>query len=143
MFKFLLFITFSLSIHSSVFSQENTEIFSNYTDVEEYKIVMKTQNFNGTEDIALDNLTIKMKDGEMKIYYIRYGDMLISSLTIPYSILERFIAFEKQIRSVRCESEDCKDSILIDDGTNKIQIPIDILHEELISTLMLELEQQP
>ena len=85
MYKSLLLITLFISLLFTGLSQDSSEVFSKYTDVDEYKIVMKTQNFNGTEDIALDNFTIKMKGGEMKIYYIRYGDMLISSLTIPYS----------------------------------------------------------
>jgi len=139
----LLTLTYILLIsifHS--FSQGSvTEIFKNHENSARYKIVMKTQNFNGTEDIALDNFTIKFNDGETKIYYIRYGDMLISSLTIPYSMLDRFKEFEKQARSVEC-SENCPDSILIDDGTNNVVIPIDILNEELISNLMLELEQK-
>ena len=128
-------------IATTSFSQESPEMFAQYQDSSVYRIVIKTQNFNGTENIALDNFTIKFKNGETKVYYIRYGDMLISSLTIPYSMLDRFIEFEKQVRSVKCKVSDCVDSILFDDGKEKIEIPIDILYEELVSSLMIELEQ--
>ena len=133
--SFFLFVTF-LS-----FSQKSDDLFVQYKDSSSYRIVIKTQNFNGTEDIALDNFTIKFKNGQTKVYYIRYGDMLISSLTIPYSMLDRFEEFEKQVRDVECKSDDCKDSILFDDGIRKIVIPIDVLNEELVSSLMIELEQ--
>ncbi|HIP32137.1 MAG TPA: hypothetical protein EYG86_05195 [Crocinitomicaceae bacterium] len=134
----LLFLSFSLSATTKA---QSSSLFTQYQDSSVYRIVMKTQNFNGTENIALDNFTIKFKNGETKVYYIRYGDMLISSLTIPYSMLDRFIEFEKQVRSVKCTDSDCVDSILFDDGNEKFEIPIDILYEELVSSLMIELEQ--
>tara|TARA_R110002072_G_scaffold172042_4_gene325873 strand:- start:30554 stop:30985 length:432 start_codon:yes stop_codon:yes gene_type:complete len=138
--SFLLLILFFFT--SVSYSQDTTDIFSQFTDNTDFKVVIKTQNFNGTEDIALDNFTIKKRGAETKIYYIRYGDMLISSLTVPYSILDRFIKFEKHVRSVACKSKDCKDSILFDDGKRQVVIPIDILYEELVGSLMLELEQK-
>ncbi|MBL1281439.1 MAG: hypothetical protein COA33_014270 [Fluviicola sp.] len=141
--KFFLTIILSFALVFVASSQDTTLIFSTFNDDSDYKVVMKTQNFNGSEDIALDNLTIKKKGDETKVYYIRYGDMLISSLTIPYSIIERFIKFEKHVRSVECKTNDCKDSVLFIYGEKRIVIPIDILYEELLSNLMLELESMP
>ncbi len=131
-----------LSVAHLSFSQESEGVFSRYKDSSSYKIVIKTRNFNGTEDVALDNLTIKYKNGETKVYYIRYGDMLISSVTIPYSIIERFIEFEQQVKNLECKIESCTDSILIDSGSHKIIIPIDVLNEELVGSLMIELRQE-
>ena len=67
--------------------------------------------------------------------------MLISSLEIPYSIMDILIKFEDRVYSVECKKEECEDSILFDDGLTQKTISIDILHEELLSNLMLELER--
>ncbi len=140
MFKFIHFFILSIAFTFNLFSQE-TNLFEQYKDSATYKIVIKTQNFNGTEDIAADNLTIKYKDDETKVYYIRYGDMLISSVTIPYSIIERFIEFEKHVHELKSKQKTSV-SILFDDGITQVVIPIDILNEELVNSLMIELREE-
>ncbi len=137
MFRTLLIPFCFFILSTSSFSQEFQGIIEQYKDSSTYKIVIKTQNYNGTEDIVLDNLTIKFKEGETKVYYIRYGDMLISSVTIPYSVLERFVEFEKQVNALACEKDGCTVSILFNDGITKKVIPIDLLNEELVSSLMI------
>ncbi|MFT5859978.1 MAG: hypothetical protein ACI865_002085, partial [Flavobacteriaceae bacterium] len=50
---------------------------------------MKTQEKINDQYIALDVFTIKAYLDSTKVYYVRYGDMLISSLTMQYSIIDR------------------------------------------------------
>ena len=135
----LLFIAFVFCFHTAS-AQGSNKIIPIYKDSSTYKLVIKTMNYNGEKDIAQDNLTFKFKNGETKVYYIRYGDMLISSLTIPYSIYDRLVQFEDTVNSVHCEKESCTDSILIEIGDNSFSVSIDVLDEELVSNLMLELE---
>ena len=136
---FLLFIAFLFCFHTAN-GQGSNKIIPIYKDSSTYKLVIKTMNYTGERDVAQDNLTFKFKNGETKVYYIRYGDMLISSLTIPYSIYDRLVQFEDTVNSVDCKKKSCTDSILIEIGDNSYSVSIDVLDEELVSNLMLELE---
>jgi hypothetical protein len=126
----------------SSFSQDTTNILSSYSDSIEYRIIMKTQEKINDQYIALDVFTIKAYLDSTKVYYVRYGDMLISSLTMQYSIIDRIIEFEQKVNSLACIEEDhCTNRILIEGTSNAYTVPIDVLHEELLSNLMLELEK--
>ena len=136
--KYFAFIFFILPFCSS--AQNDGHIISSYIDSTEFKIVMRTEKENDSRYVALDNMTIKVKGDTTLVYYIRYGDMMISSLTIPFPIIESLVVFEDKVHSLACTSSDCVETLLFDDGINQIRIPIDILNEELLSNLMLELE---
>ncbi len=122
------------------FSQEKTSIFENYEDSTSYKIVFRVEKNDGDRYIALDNLTIRAKGNDTKVYYMRYGDGLVSSLMIPELILQDIKDFEQKIYDNKC-GENCELSVLIEFGVKKIRIPIDLLQEEIATNFMLFLEQ--
>ena len=122
------------------FSQDNTSLFENYEDSSSYKIVFRVEKHDGDRYIALDNLTIKAKGTDTKVYYMRYGDGLVSSLMIPELILEDIKAFEQKIYDNQC-GDNCELNVLIEIGAKKIRVPIDLLHEEIVTNFMLFLEQ--
>ena len=122
------------------FSQEKTSIFENYEDSTSYKIVFRVEKNDGDRYIALDNLTIRAKGNDTKVYYMRYGDGLVSSLMIPELILQDIKDFEQKIYDNKC-GENCELNVLIEFGVKKIRIPIDLLQEEIVTNFMLFLEQ--
>ena len=122
------------------FSQSTPSIFKNYEDSASYKIVFRVEKYDGDRYIALDNLTIKAKGNDTKVYYMRYGDGLVSSLLIPELILEDIKTFERKIYDNKC-GDNCELNVLIEIGTKKIRVPIDLLQEEIVSNFMLFLEQ--
>ena len=122
------------------FSQETTSIFENYDDSTSYKIVFRVEKHDGDRYIALDNLTIKAKGNDTKVYYMRYGDGLVSSLMIPELILEDIKTFEQKIYNNKC-GENCELNVLIEVGAKKVRVPIDLLQEEIVTNFMLLLEQ--
>lgn len=121
-------------------SQDTTSVFKNYEDSSSYKIVFRVEKHDGDRYIALDNLTIKAKGNDTKVYYMRYGDGLVSSLIIPEFILEDIKDFEQKIYDNKC-GDNCELNVLIETGEKKIRIPIDLLQEEIVTNFMLFLEQ--
>ena len=122
------------------FSQESNSIFDKYEDSASYKIVFRVEKHDGDRYIALDNLTIKAKGNDTKVYYMRYGDGLVSSLMIPELILEDIKAFEQKIYDNQC-GDNCELNVLIEVGVKKVRVPIDLLQEEIVTNFMLFLEQ--
>lgn len=121
-------------------SQDTTSVFENYEDSSSYKIVFRVEKHDGDRNIALDNLTIKAKGNDTKVYYMRYGDGLVSSLIIPELILEDIKDFEQKIYDNKC-GDNCELNVLIETGGKKIRVPIDLLQEEIVTNFMLFLEQ--
>ncbi|MCO4813802.1 MAG: hypothetical protein KC454_03775 [Flavobacteriales bacterium] len=137
--KYYLLLLLTLLTQIS-FSQEKTSIFENYEDSTSYKIVFRVEKNDGDRYIALDNLTIRAKGNDTKVYYMRYGDGLVSSLMIPELILQDIKDFEQKIYDNKC-GENCELNVLIEFGVKKIRIPIDLLQEEIVTNFMLFLEQ--
>ncbi|MFZ9029564.1 MAG: hypothetical protein ACO2Z9_11145, partial [Crocinitomicaceae bacterium] len=73
------------------------------------------------------------------LYYMRYGDGLVSKLMIPYNITDQLIDLENEIIAKSC-SDACEYSVRITLGEKSERIPIDVLSVELISTFMLNQE---
>lgn len=123
------------------FAQDLEPRLSQYDDSTHYKLVFRTEQYNGDRFIQLDNLTARVNGDTTKLFYTRYGDMMISSLMIPYNIFEKFLTLEASIFSGKCpEANDCEYSLLITTGTYEQRIPIDEFHTELLSTFMLNEE---
>jgi hypothetical protein len=101
---------------ASAFSFPQSELlFPNYIDSIEYRIILKTQEKIDNEFVTLDVFTIKSYKDSTKVYYIRYGDMLISSLMMEYSILDDMITFEQKLNEFACEEgANCPNRILIE-----------------------------
>jgi len=137
--KFCLLLLLTVLTQIS-FSQETNSVFENYEDSTSYKIVFRVEKHDGDRYIALDNLTIRAKGNDTKVYYMRYGDGLVSSLMIPELILQDIKDFERKIYDNQCD-ENCELNVLIEFGVKKIRIPIDLLQEEIVTNFMLFLEQ--
>jgi len=137
--KFYLLLLLTVLTQIS-FSQETNSVFENYEDSTSYKIVFRVEKHDGDRYIALDNLTIRAKGNDTKVYYMRYGDGLVSSLMIPELILQDIKNFEQKIYDNQCD-ENCELNVLIEFGVKKIRIPIDLLQEEIVTNFMLFLEQ--
>lgn len=135
--------TFLIFILLSVYSigQEMELILPFYQDSTSYKIVIRTEKLIDDRHEALDNMTVKVSPEETKVYYIRYDDGMISSLTFPWSITDLFTEFEQNVHNQKCESTNCIESIRFEIGDKAARIPIDVLNEELLSTFMLKLEE--
>ncbi len=136
-----LILYFLLTLTSTFSFSQSERLFPSYLDSTEYRIILKTQEKNGNEFVTLDVFTIKSYKDSTKVYYVRYGDMLISSLMMEYSILDEMIAFEQTLSELACtEKTNCPNRILIEGASKSYSVPIDLLNEELLSNLMLKLE---
>lgn len=122
------------------FSQEYTRLMKSCEGSEEYKIVFRTEEDTGIRDVTVDNMTVLVKGDTTHLYYMRYGDGLVSKLMIPFNITDQLIALEDQIIAKACEIEGCEYSVRIDLGDRSERIPIDVLSVELLSTFMLNQE---
>ncbi len=120
-------------------SQEYTQLMKSCADSTDFKIVFRTEENSGIRDVTLDNMTVLVKGDTTHLYYMRYGDGLVSKLMIPYNITDLLIDLEKEIISKACP-EACEYSVRIDLGDKSERIPIDVLSVELISTFMLNQE---
>lgn len=138
----ILIAFFALLAPISIYSQDQESVLKTYSnqDSTHFKVVLRTEEDTGVRNVALDNMTARFKEDTTVIYYTHYGDMLISSLTIPYNIIDRYIELEEELISRAC-SEDCTYSIVIKVGNKESRIPIDVLDVEKISTFMLKLEE--
>ncbi|MFT5777228.1 MAG: hypothetical protein ACI837_000159 [Crocinitomicaceae bacterium] len=140
--KLMIAFLFFALLPSALRAQNESAFIGNYSDSTNFRIIIKTQNKVEGDFITLDVFTIKGYEDSTKVYYIRYGDMLISSLMMEYSILDKLVAFEEKANSLACiEEAQCINQILIEGASNSYTIPMDILNEELLSNLMLELEK--
>ena len=137
----ILTLLFIISISTLSIGQEQDLLLSNFKDSTQFKAVIRTEKKIDDRYEALDNMTIKVSPEETKVYYIRYDDGMISSLTFPWSINELLVAFEQDVYSVRCTSNECVESVSFEIGENLVRIPIDVLNEEMLSTFMLKLEE--
>lgn len=116
-------------------------IIAPYADSSAYKFVLRTEEKLDDRFVALDNMTIKANGDTCKVYYMHYGDGLVSSVMIPFSVFSNFAAFEKKVINSACEKPECTYSILIEAGEDSLRVPIDILYLEMLSSFMLELER--
>lgn len=57
-------------------------------DSSEYRLVIKTMEFKGDRDIAMDNMTIKWNGEQKRVFYTKYGDTMMSNVTIPFGIID-------------------------------------------------------
>lgn len=121
-------------------SQEFTRLMKSCADSSEFKIVFRTEEDTGVREVTVDNMTVLVKGDTTHLYYMRYGDGLVSKLMIPYNITDQLIDLENEIISKSCKIEGCEYSVRIDLGEKSERIPIDVLSVELISTFMLNQE---
>lgn len=120
-------------------SQEYTRLMKSCADSSEFKIVFRTEEDTGIREVTVDNMTVLVKGDTTHLYYMRYGDGLVSKLMIPYNITDQLIDLENEIISRACP-EGCEYSVRINLGEESERIPIDVLSTELISTFMLNQE---
>ena len=133
-------ILFILFLPLFGFSQEYDRLMKSCQGSEEFKIVFRTEEDTGIREVTVDNMTVLVKGDTTHLYYMRYGDGLVSKLMIPYNITDQLIALEDQIIAKACEIEGCEYSVRIDLGDRSERIPIDVLNVELLSTFMLNQE---
>lgn len=138
--KAKLFVLFVLLFSSLVTVGQSDEVIAPHINEKEVKIVIRTEEKLEDHYVALDNMTIKVNADTSKVYYMHYGDRIISSVTIPYPVFDKFINYEQSLKEYTCLSEPCLNSVLIEIGTTSKRYPIDILHVESLSSLMLEFE---
>lgn len=138
MIRFVQLLSLMLSFSTS--AQEDTSIILPHENDKVVKIVIRTEEKLEDRFIALDNMTIKINGDTTKVYYMNYGDGLVSSVMIPFPVFERFVNFETKIQGYACKSDPCANSILIEIGEKTRRYPIDILYLESVSSFMLELE---
>ena len=137
----LLLSVLTLFVSLLTFAQENDHpIIAPHSQDEVVRIVIRTEEKVNDQFIAIDNLTIKVSGDTSKVYYMNYGDGIVSSMMIPFPVFKKYIAFEEAVSGYECLSKDCKYSILIEIGEERRRYVIDILHLEAVSSLMLELE---
>ncbi len=141
MYNQLLTLIFFSAISMFSIAQESAQLLPRYKDSTQFKVVIRTEKKIDDRHEALDNMTIKVGPEETKVYYIRYDDGMISSLTFPWSINELLIKFEEDVLAARCTSNECIESIRLEIGEETIRVPIDVLNEEMLSTFMLKLEE--
>lgn len=121
-------------------SQEYNRLMKSCADSTEFKIVFRTEEDTGIRQVTVDNMTVLVKGDTTHLYYMRYGDGLVSKLMIPYNITDKLIELEDQIIEKACPSEGCEYSVKVDLGDRSERIPIDVLDVELLSTFMLNQE---
>ncbi len=135
----LLFIFLLLSLPVSAQTYES--IITTYADSTVYKVVIRTEEKVDDRFVALDNMTARVTEDTAKVYYMNYGDGLVSSIMIPYSVYDDFLKFEQKVISKACEKPECSYSVLFEVGDQQLRVPIDILYVESLSSFMLELEE--
>lgn len=123
------------------FAQADTSIVHYFKDSTSYKVVIRTESLVNNEYIALDNLTARVKGDTTNVYYMNYGDGMVSQMMIPYPTYEDFLAFEQRVNSFRTSDSKTTYSVKIEIGNKHLRIPIDILHLEELSSFMLKLEE--
>lgn len=136
--RLLQLITLLLSF--SAFAQEDDRIIPPHENDQIVKIVIRTEEKLEDRFIALDNMTVKISGDTTKVYYMNYGDGLVSSVMIPFPVFERFVNLESKLEGYACKSDPCANSVLIEIGEETRRYPIDILYLETLSSFMLELE---
>jgi len=134
---YLTFLLFALSFCTM---GQSEDIIAPHAGEKEVKIVVRTEEKLEDRYIAIDNLTIKVFGDSSKVYYMNYGDGMVSSMMIPFPVYDKYIAFEESLKEYHCLSETCKYSVLVEVGETSKRYIIDILHMEAVSSLMLELE---
>lgn len=122
-------------------SQQYDHLVASCKDSAEYKLVFRTEEFTGDRHATIDNMTVISYGDTTKLYYMHYGNGMVSSLMIPFDIMDDLTQFEEDIISKACTSDDCEYSILIESGNKTVRIPIDAFLVESIPTLMLKLEE--
>ena len=110
------------------------------SDSTEFKIVFRTEEDTGDRQVTIDNMTVLVKGDTTHLYYMRYGDGLVSKLMIPYNITVQLIELENEVISKACDAGECEYSVRIDLGEKSERIPIDVLSVEMLSTFMLNQE---
>ena len=137
--KKILFIA-SMFLSSGILFGQDSLLIDAFENVETYKLVIRTENKVDDHFIALDNLTAKISNDTARVYYMNYGDGLVSSLTIPFSIFDDLKEFEQKVSEYGCNEDPCTHFILFEIDDKTMRYPIDILHSESVSSLMLALE---
>lgn len=132
------FLFFLIALNASA---QYERILPMFADSNEYKLVLRTEEFINDRYESRDNLTVRVKGDTSVVFYNDYGDGLISRLMVPYSIFDVLSHFEETIISRACEKPECTYSILLEIGEHRLRVPIDILDAEHVSSLMLELEK--
>ena len=136
------FFLFYLSVFTlnSAYGQDFECLMAEYSDSTNFKIVFRTEEDNGDRMVALDNLTILVNGDTTDLYYLRYGDGMVSQLMIPWSIMEELIELENQFISKACAEEKCDYSIRIEVNGRSERIPIDVLQSDMLAEFMLNQE---
>lgn len=137
--KTIVFLSAILLSPFAIIAQDSL-LINEFENATTYKLVIRTENKVDDRFVALDNLTAKISNDTAKVYYMNYGDGLVSSLTIPFSIFDDLKAFEQKVSEYGCQEDPCSHFILFEIDDKSIRYPIDILHAESVSSLMLALE---
>lgn len=138
--KIILLNILCLTLSFTALSQKES-ILKDFKDSSIYKIVIRTEVLVDNEYIAMDNLTARVTEDTVKIYYMHYGNGDVSSLMIPYSVYDQFLAFEQSIIDEEySKPEPTNYSIKFEIGSRELRIPIDILLLENLSNFRFSLE---
>lgn len=134
-------LTFLVLLNGALlFGQDTTLLTSNYSGAEKVKIVVRTEELVNGEYIAVDNLTAKIQQDSAWVYYMSYGDGMVSSMMIPFPVMDQFIDFERTIAHL--ESSDHGHYFMRFEIEEKmVRYPIDLLEVERLSGFMLLLEE--
>lgn len=138
--KKLSFILFIFFYSAQSFGQQKTSIIKEYKDTALYKLVIRTEVLVDDNYVAMDNFTARVTEDTVKIYYMRYGDGMVSSLMIPYPIFDKFIEFEQKIIEAEDSNPQTLYSIKFEVGQLEMRIPVDILFIDNLTHFMFSLE---
>ena len=123
------------------FGQTKSSIIETYKDSALYKLVIRTEYLVDDNYVALDNFTARVTEDTVKIYYMRYGDGMVSSLMIPFSVFDKFIEFEQKIIEADNFKLDSPYSVKFEIGSLELRVPIDILIVDNLTNFMFSLEE--
>lgn len=138
----ILRLTFALLLFSNIsFGQKNMNVIKPYADSSEVKLVLRTEKYSGDRHVVQDNLTFKIHNDTTQIYYMNYIDGTVSSLMIPYSVIDRFIDFEESIIGIECPYDNCQYSVVFANGPDEQRVYINASQMYMLEELMLELEE--
>ncbi len=135
-----LILLFSLigSVHS--FGQDSHSIIKEYKDSAVYRLVIRTEVFVNDKYVAMDNFTARVTADTVKIYYMRYGDGMVSSLMIPFPVYDKFIDFEQKMIEGGTLVSSNEYSIKFEIGELELRVPVDILFIDNLTHFMFSLE---
>lgn len=126
---------------SSLFCQDSTSILVRYKDSTNYKLVIRTEVLVEDDYVAMDNFTARITDDTVKIYYMRYGDGMVSSLMIPFPVYKELLDFEQKTIAASNGEAKSEYSIKFEIGEAELRVPVDILLIDNLTHFVFSLEE--